>query len=145
MLIGSFIEGKVTSYEMAFMQMEKNGQKEIPGIETVEEHMSIFDSIPYKQQADDLAEMVLEREKSEKLFDKAEDFEGLHEMMQEYYETDYEIRLLLDKRNRLWQNRIPGMISEKSAIIAVGAGHLGGEYGIIPLLRKSGYTVTPVN
>jgi len=151
MLIGTYIEGNVTSYEMVLMQMAKNDNKEVLGIETVEEQMTIFDSIPYQQQADDLAEMVLEREKSEKLFAKMiklykdEDFEGLYDMMEEYYETDYELRLLLDKRNQLWQKRLPEMIREKSAFIAVGAGHMGGENGIIPLLKKAGYKVTPVN
>jgi uncharacterized protein YbaP (TraB family) len=33
---------------------------------------------------------------------------------------------------------------EKSVIIAVGAGHLAGENGVIKLLRKEGYIVKPV-
>ena len=31
-----------------------------------------------------------------------------------------------------------------TAFIAVGAGHLGGQEGVIELLKKEGYTVTPV-
>jgi uncharacterized protein len=33
---------------------------------------------------------------------------------------------------------------EKSLLVAVGAGHLPGEKGVINLLRKAGYTVTPI-
>jgi uncharacterized protein YbaP (TraB family) len=33
---------------------------------------------------------------------------------------------------------------EKSLVIAVGAGHLPGEKGLISLLKKEGYTVTPI-
>ncbi len=33
---------------------------------------------------------------------------------------------------------------EKSVVIAVGAGHLPGEFGVIKLLRKAGYKVEPV-
>jgi len=31
-----------------------------------------------------------------------------------------------------------------SVFVAVGAGHLGGESGVISLLRKAGYSVDPV-
>jgi len=33
----------------------------------------------------------------------------------------------------------------KSLVIAVGAGHLPGDQGVIKLLRKEGYTVEPVD
>ena len=33
---------------------------------------------------------------------------------------------------------------EKGLTIAIGAGHLAGEKGLIKLLRKEGYTVKPV-
>ncbi len=32
----------------------------------------------------------------------------------------------------------------KALVIAVGAGHLPGENGLIKLLKKAGYTLTPV-
>jgi len=36
------------------------------------------------------------------------------------------------------------MIANKRCFIAVGAGHLGGPNGVIRLLEKEGYTLTPV-
>ena len=51
---------------------------------------------------------------------------------------------ILDDRNLNWIKQIPELIKLNSIFIAVGAGHLGGEYGIINLLRKEGYTVKPV-
>jgi uncharacterized protein YbaP (TraB family) len=36
-------------------------------------------------------------------------------------------------------------MSSGSVFFAVGAGHLGGEEGVIKLLRKSGYQVMPVS
>jgi uncharacterized protein YbaP (TraB family) len=33
---------------------------------------------------------------------------------------------------------------QKSLLVAVGAGHLPGDKGVINLLRKAGYTVTPM-
>ncbi|WP_256469764.1 TraB/GumN family protein [Flavobacterium humidisoli] len=51
---------------------------------------------------------------------------------------------ILDDRNQKWVKLIPELIKENGVFIAVGAAHLGGEYGVINLLRKEGYTVKPV-
>ncbi len=51
---------------------------------------------------------------------------------------------LLDARNRVWLQKMPGMMTEKSYIFAVGAAHLVGKNGVIQLLRDKGYTVTSV-
>lgn len=37
-----------------------------------------------------------------------------------------------------------GLLPAASVLIAVGAGHLPGEKGLISLLRQKGYTVEPV-
>ena len=52
---------------------------------------------------------------------------------------------ILTDRNHNWMKVIPGIIKEKSTFIAVGAVHLGGEEGLINLLKKEGYTVEPMN
>jgi hypothetical protein len=49
--------------------------------------------------------------------------------------------ILLKKRNRNWIAPMARMMREKPTIFAVGAGHLGGESGVIALLRKDGYRV----
>ena len=36
------------------------------------------------------------------------------------------------------------MMKEQPVFFAVGAGHLGGENGVVALLRKEGYSVVPV-
>ena len=52
---------------------------------------------------------------------------------------------LVAGRNRKWIPTIKSNIRESSCLIAVGAGHLPGEEGLINLLRKEGYNVKPVN
>ena len=52
---------------------------------------------------------------------------------------------VLTDRNYNWMKIIPGIIKEKSTFIAVGAVHLGGEEGLINLLKKEGYTMEPIN
>ena len=52
--------------------------------------------------------------------------------------------LLLYNRNRNWVAKLKTLLPEKALVVAVGAGHLPGEQGVIELLRKEGYKLTPV-
>jgi len=51
---------------------------------------------------------------------------------------------LLKERNNAWMEKLPTMLNEKPLLVAVGAAHLVGEKGLINLLKKQGYKVTPV-
>lgn len=53
--------------------------------------------------------------------------------------------LIIDDRNNHWMKRIPNLLEKSSCFIAVGAGHLIGEKGLINQLRKLNYTVVPIN
>lgn len=48
-------------------------------------------------------------------------------------------------RNKKWISVIKSNIQDCPCLIAVGAGHLPGKDGLINLLRKEGYTLTPVD
>ncbi len=52
--------------------------------------------------------------------------------------------VLLYQRNRNWVAKLKDLMPAKSLLVAVGAGHLPGDKGVINLLRKAGYTVTPI-
>jgi uncharacterized protein YbaP (TraB family) len=151
MLIPTMIEGKIASYEGTFIQMAKEQQKEILGLETVADQMNIFDEIPYEQQAKELAEMVDDKTKATAIFNqmidlyKAQDMNGLFNLFMEYYETEEEVDLMLNNRNANWIQPINDFATNKSSFFAVGAGHLGGEKGVIQLLKNKGFKVTAVN
>lgn len=49
--------------------------------------------------------------------------------------------ILLNNRNRNWIPVMGRMMREQPTLFAVGAGHLGGESGVVALLRKEGYKV----
>ncbi len=54
--------------------------------------------------------------------------------------------LLLEKRNLGWIDRLESQVAPgEHVLIAVGAGHLPGEVGILRLLEDKGYTVTRVD
>jgi uncharacterized protein YbaP (TraB family) len=58
--------------------------------------------------------------------------------------TPQEVKYLLEIRNKNWIKLMPKMMKNKSMFFAFGAAHLGTDIGIIDLLQKQGYIVTPI-
>jgi len=153
MLITKLVGEQPASFENTFVQMSKEAEKEIVGLEEIADQMSIFDEIPYQKQADELMEMLNQEDEMKDLFGKMldeyleEDVDGLYELFVTYYaENDPEsqeenIDLLLNNRNNNWIPKIEELTKDQSVFIGVGAGHLGGEQGVLNLLKKAGYTV----
>jgi uncharacterized protein len=52
--------------------------------------------------------------------------------------------LLLKNRNKNWVKQLKQIMENKSVFVAVGAGHLVGNDGLISLLKKAGYNVVPL-
>ena len=52
--------------------------------------------------------------------------------------------ILLNRRNSNWVQQLIKILPKTNIFIAVGAGHLVGEKGLISLLRKEGYTLRPL-
>lgn len=146
-----FSGGSIKSYEMEFMRLAEEQGKETGGLETVEFQMSIFDSIPYKAQAEMLVESLKATDSGEdqlkamvELY-KKEDLNGLNEMLNVEGETMMEYdHIILEGRNRAWIPVMEKMMKEKPTFFAVGAGHLAGEAGVINLLREQGYVLKPI-
>lgn len=53
-------------------------------------------------------------------------------------------RILVVNRNKKWAKKIPRLIQKGSTFIAVGAGHLPGETGLLNLLKDQGFAVNAV-
>ncbi|MBN2773535.1 MAG: TraB/GumN family protein [Prolixibacteraceae bacterium] len=139
------------SFETEFVQMASYWGMEVSGLETATYQMSLFDSIPYEKQYKMLLEMVNKKDSVTNEFKeivdlyKQKDIEKLGKMLNEseWEFVGYE-GLLIFNRNQNWIPIIENAVSEKPTFIAVGAGHLPGENGLISLLRNKGFTVTPV-
>lgn len=57
---------------------------------------------------------------------------------------DFLTKDLLENRNRAWLPKITAKLDKGRTMVAVGALHLFGDYGLIALLRQQGYTVEAV-
>jgi uncharacterized protein len=75
---------------------------------------------------------------------KNQDIVGMGTMMGEDESIGSHQDLLLNQRNRNWIPIMGEMMLAQPTFFAVGAGHLGGDQGVVSLLRKAGYTVEPV-
>ncbi|MEZ4948554.1 MAG: TraB/GumN family protein [Saprospiraceae bacterium] len=142
--------GDMKSYEIELTELAKKDEKPIDGLETLEYQMSMFDSIPYEDQAKMLVESIKAGSGQDDQFGKmvemykAQDLYGLSQMISEEEGIGAYDELLLNNRNRNWIAPMSTMMAIQPTFFAVGAGHLAGEHGVISLLRKEGYTVKPV-
>ena len=140
-----------TSYEMEFNEMAKERKMETKGLETVAYQLSIFDSIPYKDQALMLLDAIDNggEEEAEALDELTQmyvnqDINGLNRMINGDGDLSNYTEILLVNRNKNWIPIMGKMASKKTTFFAVGAGHLPGKEGVIRLLRAAGYTVTAI-
>ncbi len=143
--------GKTESYEMKFQSIAEKKKMAQKGLETIEFQMSLFDNLKKSEQAEMVMQEIRDSKKSDaqlkqiqQLY-KRQNIDSLYMLIQEGEEmltlkqSDF-----LEKRNHTWIPKIIEMLHENKCFIAVGAGHLGGKDGIIRLLQKEGYTLTPV-
>lgn len=153
MLYPKMIDCPMQSFEMELMKVAVAQEEEILGLESVADQMDVFDAIPYKEQMDELvktAKSGLEKDKMEfaKLLAvyNSKDLEAMHKMMDESDNKMYSKfeDVMLDNRNKRWIAVIIAAAKTKPTFFAVGAAHLGGDNGVIKLLRKAGYKVEAV-
>lgn len=149
-LIPRYIEGVPASFELTFTQLAKQREISIQGLETIALQMSIFDRIPYEEQAEDLADMVANEDTYKQQYRdmlltyREENIEQLFQDLARYLDSTLEMEELLTNRNRSWTAQVLELARESSTFFAVGAGHLAGPEGLLRLLEKEGFEVTPV-
>ena len=129
------------------------------GLETVEEQLAVFANMPLELQTDYLVSVARLGSRTEDWFEtmialyldrriaayvplaKAIEPAAVDDKaMMAFVEQD-----LTRKRNAVMATRAAALLAEGGAFIAVGALHLPGAEGLVELVRKAGYKVTPVN
>jgi uncharacterized protein YbaP (TraB family) len=140
----------LSGIEEELMKLAKEQKKEIKGFETIAFQASVFDSIPYEKQAQDLLKTIDSMASYRLNFDtmllayknqQINDFEKMFKEESGFAESK---EVLLDRRNKNWVTQLKTILPEKNIFIGVGAGHLVGENGLIALLQKEGFTVKPL-
>jgi uncharacterized protein YbaP (TraB family) len=149
-MLPAFIEGELASYEMHFLKEAVQADKPIDGLEGMDEQLSLFDAVPIEEQLSWILEAIQQPEDQEELWArmidayKKEDMDGLHNLIIEGSpELAQYTDIFLYDRNARWAKSLVERSAERSLFIAVGAGHLGGDRGLLALLREAGFSLFP--
>ncbi len=139
------------SYEMELYSLAQESNKDVSGLETIEYQMSVFDSIPMDVQGQMLLETIKGGDSEDDTFKQmvemytTQNINGMVTMMSEEEGIGGFEDILLYTRNRNWIPVIEEKMRDTQHFFAVGAGHLGGKDGVIDLLKKQGYTLSPLS
>lgn len=139
------------SYENELSAIVRKQGKEVKDVETLAQQLHFFDTIPYAIQAKELLRSVRNWDKEKKTFGALveiytqQKFSKSAAFMHANMGNMLEYKdVLLDNRNKAWIEKINTYAKEKPTFFAFGAGHLGGNSGLIKLLKKEGYKVKPL-
>lgn len=144
-------------FDLYFQQQAVEKGKEVGGLETMEFQIQmLFNSVPLERQVTRLMCLIDNKDYQETVLARTaeaffrQDLEAINKVMCEKLDnecdsTPEEEAALVQNRNADWANRLPAIMKEKATFLAVGAGHLPGEDGLLNLLRKAGFEVTPVS
>lgn len=154
MLYMTLLPCQIASYDLTFAQMATSDKKEILGLESLDAQLAALNKIPVEEQLKGLIDTIKKPDEAKAEFAqfietyKSQDLDKLQEAMRKSqfsgsdfskYEDD-----LLGKRNQNWIPVIEKAAKDKPTFFAFGAGHLGGDKGVIKLLRAKGYVVKGV-
>lgn len=143
--------GKTESYEKTISEIAE--KKKIPtvGLETIADQMAIFDNLSNEEQTEMVMAGIRDEEKMNEQTRIMQQLYRNQQLDSLYIMINNDGGVISDKqndfltnRNKNWIPKIEKIIAEQPSFIAVGAGHLAGQEGVIELLKKEGYTVTPV-
>lgn len=140
----------VTQPETEFIKLGKEKQKEVWGLETIDDEINAIDKISIDSQLTSLVKMAGNFDSVKQVMVsfleiyKKRNPDELYKFMQTNGVDGVFETAMLEERNNKWIPTIIKNIKKQPTFFAFGAGHLSGENGIITLLRKRGYKVTPV-
>ncbi len=125
--------------------------KKIIGLDGFQFQKNLLDSIPEADKKQWLLELCNNFQKSKLEFKSLENAyfdQKAEEVYKISLETSPEFskheKLFLTDRNIKWVNYLQANMKLNTYFVAVGAGHLGGPNGMIALLKKAGYKLTPI-
>jgi uncharacterized protein YbaP (TraB family) len=127
--------------------LAKKQKIKIEGLETAAEQLGAISKVSIEEQIYSLKVAIEQKENNNLAYLTTiylkNNLDELYKWLSENMSVEQKT-ILLDNRNIIMTDRLIPLIQKNSTLIAVGAGHLGGENGIINLLRKKGYVVEDV-
>lgn len=142
---GEGVERKLVSQFSEF-------KKPVEGLETIEQQLGYFDTLPEAQQRDMLTSVVEDATDTKKSFEKlfnawiSGDVDAIVELSSGGILDDPKTReKLLVSRNQDWTEQLDKkLLSSGTSFVAVGAAHLVGPDAIQIMLEKRGYKIEKI-
>jgi hypothetical protein len=140
--------------ENHFYRMAKDSGKPTGGLETMQDQLDVFDTLPLPiQEALLLESLALTGSKDR---DKAflhmvkswhqGSLDGLEQLVETFKTYPLFYKKLLVQRNLNWIPQIETFLKgDKNVLVIVGAAHLAGKDGLIALLKEKGYSMERVS
>lgn len=141
--------------DLQLLQRARQNDASLIGLETLSEQGEIFTGMAMEAQIRLLLDTVCNHETINRDFEVMKnyylnrDLQGLYHYSNRYTVTSEPVytelleRLLFDRNERMAERLLP-VLEQGKAFIAVGAMHLPGDNGILSLLEKHGFSITPI-
>ncbi len=144
-----------STIDQYFQTQAKNNNETVGGLETASYQMNVLFGSSIEKQVEQLDcflnHLDYYADVTERLAKAyyAQDIKTLNDVMNEKFDATCDPKpedmdALIYNRNTNWVKMMPGIMSEKPTLFVVGAGHLGGERGVLKLLEKNGYKIEAV-
>jgi len=142
------LQCEVVSYDVELIMLGMKKGKNFGGLEHGKEQLELFNKAFSVKEI--VKQLKLKDESTDNLTGiieafKNEDMNKLYELGTDPQFMPMEVKsIMLDNRNKVWVEKMERSMLIESTLFAVGSAHLGGEVGVIELLRKKGYNVVHI-
>ncbi len=126
----------------------KAAGKSLHGIETFNEQLEVLAQIPLETQVKMLGGICTNISRFRQYLRRlaghyeASELQQLYKMVKR--NTKDMRQLMLYRRNEVMADRVAALVRQQSAVVSIGAAHLGGGKGVLRLLKKQGFEISPV-
>ncbi len=141
-------------FDMMLMTEAQNVNKEIKGLESIDEQIQLLISQPDEESIKAISYLINHFSEAQEELSKMigyyrnQEIQSLYDFTKKSMEDPKypqgNLEDFLDKRNENWIPVIEKEIKSMPSLIAVGAAHLAGEKGVINLLKSKGYKLKAI-
>lgn len=137
-------QGKTKTYEIDLLQKALIQKMRVGGLEAAQDQFELLEQMTTAATLIKTLEEPNAAHEAHKMVElyKEQKIDALEQLTAILEATDREEIVI--KRNEQWAKDVPRIMKQQPTFFGVGAAHLGGEHGLLQLLRLQGYTVEPV-
>lgn len=140
--------GQAEALDTYLWNLAKKKNKAVFGLETVQSQAAVMQNMDPKEEVSAFLQQAKNISQSRQQIRKTIHWYRDGNIWQLYRSSHRSLgkwrNVLLTKRNFIMTERIMDINAEQTVFAAVGAAHLAGKYGVLALLKRQGYRVTPL-